>query len=313
MQSSQKVAAVLTSVLLGAALITGCGQKPVAKVDGKDITADAYMAEMERIKLPTAPKSLGEMAMEKLIDDTVVLSEAEKQNVMPNDKDVQLELDATKFQNPQFDETIKQTGMTPTEYKENVKIQLAKLNLYTKGISVSKKDVDAEYHTAKKSAPYTMPPSVKWQVIVLPTSAEAEKIQKVLSEGANFSMVARDKSIDPQSKERGGEMPMIQLSPTMQGVPPELAKALRTLPEGKISDPIKVSGVYVLMKVTERTTDRLMPTAMSEWLVRKDLLLRKAAEKQKPIDEFISSLRDKSKVEIFRDRVKDAVKEVKPQ
>jgi hypothetical protein len=52
---------------------------------------------------------------------------------------------------------------------------------------------------------------------------------------------------------------------------------------------------------------------MSEWLFRKDLLLRKAAEKQKPIDEFISSLRDKSKVEIFRDRVKDAVKEVKPQ
>jgi foldase protein PrsA len=83
------------------------------------------------------------------------------------------------------------------------------------------------------------------------TDAEARKradeVKKKLEAGGDFAALAKQYSDDPGSKDKGG----LYEGAADQFVP-EFANACKTLPLGKISDPVKTQYGYHIMKVTER-------------------------------------------------------------
>lgn len=304
-----KLAALLAVALLVTGLLAGCGgEKPVAKVNGIAITADSYMSEMEQFRPQDSPKSLGEVAMNRLVTDAVILSTAEKEKVAATDEQVNKDLDVARFQTPDLEAKLKQAGLTLEDYKKLSKTQISQMNLYTQKAKVSQKEIDAEYAKSKGLYPYTIPPSASWQMIAVSSEEEAKKVLAMLDKGANFGLVAQEKSMDPRSKARGGEMDPIPLTEVIPGMDPVMAKALKTLPIGKYSEPIDFQNAYLIIRVTNRSKPREMPRPLCEWLIRKDLLMRAASKSQKSPDEFVQNLTAKAQIDIYRDRVKDVMK-----
>ncbi|CAH1225791.1 Foldase protein PrsA 3 [Paenibacillus auburnensis] len=84
----------------------------------------------------------------------------------------------------------------------------------------------------------------------------AKEVKAKLDGGADFAAVAKEFSDDPGSKDKGGEYKDATLGTYVE----EFKKAAQTLPLNTISDPVKTSYGYHIMKVearTETTFDKL--------------------------------------------------------
>ncbi len=82
--------------------------------------------------------------------------------------------------------------------------------------------------------------------IMVSTEEEAKEIKKLLSEGADFKELAKQRSKDPNAA-RGGDLGVI----TKGDLLPELDKAISSLSVGQVSDIIKTSLGYHIFKRTE--------------------------------------------------------------
>jgi foldase protein PrsA len=92
---------------------------------------------------------------------------------------------------------------------------------------------------------------------VLRTDAEAlaraKEVKAKLDKGGDFAALAKEYSDDPGSKDKGGRYENAQIS----GYVAEFKQAAGTLPINKISDPVKTSYGYHVMKVINRKENQL--------------------------------------------------------
>ena len=79
--------------------------------------------------------------------------------------------------------------------------------------------------------------------------AKAQEVRKQLEGDADFSEVAKKRSDDKESAERGGD-----LGPIVKGTTgmPEFEKAAFSLPLGEVSEPVETNLGYHLIRVTEK-------------------------------------------------------------
>lgn len=88
------------------------------------------------------------------------------------------------------------------------------------------------------------------------TEEEAKKraleVKKKLEAGGDFVKLAKEYSDDPGSKDKGG-----LYDSDVSGFVPEFANAAKSLPIGKIGDPIKTEYGFHVMKVEARTQEKI--------------------------------------------------------
>ncbi|MDQ0190156.1 peptidylprolyl isomerase [Alicyclobacillus cycloheptanicus] len=84
--------------------------------------------------------------------------------------------------------------------------------------------------------------------ILLPTEAQAKQIEAKLKAGANFAKLADQYSKDPSVKQNHGTYANALVAEFV----PNFAKACRTLPIGKISDPVHTQYGYHILRVDKR-------------------------------------------------------------
>lgn len=80
----------------------------------------------------------------------------------------------------------------------------------------------------------------------------AEEVKKKLEEGGDFAKLAKEYSDDPGSKDSGGI-----IEGAADQFVPEFAKASKELPLNQLSDPIKTSYGYHVLKVLDRRQEEL--------------------------------------------------------
>jgi foldase protein PrsA len=83
-------------------------------------------------------------------------------------------------------------------------------------------------------------------------NTRALEAKKKLDEDGDFAKLAKEYSDDPGSKDKGG-----LYDSDVSGFVPEFANAAKTLPIGKISDPIKTEYGFHVMKVEARTQEKI--------------------------------------------------------
>ncbi len=182
-------------------------------------------------------------------------------------------------------------------------------------VGISDSDLQLFYEANK--AHYADPPSVDVAHILLADATQAEAALAEIEAGSPFEEVAKSRSLDPMTKDKGGSLGTLrQNPPALVGEPPvnpldisipglgkepavvEAAFALSEI--GEISRPIQSARGFHLIKVSDRTDAVEKNFEETRPLIERDVRQRKQQERQ---SELVAELMKAHKVRVHRERL----------
>lgn len=100
-------------------------------------------------------------------------------------------------------------------------------------------------------APGTPANSSKVTRTEMDAQAKAADLEKKIKAGSDFAALARTDSDQQQSASKGGEMGSFVMADT--NIPPPIKDAVSKLQAGQVSEPVRVNGGYLILKLDSRT------------------------------------------------------------
>jgi parvulin-like peptidyl-prolyl isomerase len=301
-------AAALAALTLVAA---GCGDTDevpadaVAVVDGTAITKASLEELMDRAEksytaqqreFPKAGtqehKSLQDQAVAYLVQREEYANEADELGIEISDDEIAKKLDEVKkqyFQNDQkkFLAGLKEQGYTVEALREDIHSQLVSQKIYesvTNEVKVSDADLQKYYDENKDQ--FSVAESRAVRHILVKTKAEADTLHSQLESGADFAKLAKEKSLDPGSKEQGGKLTISR----GQTVAP-FDKAAFTLKTNQLSEPIKTEfGYHLIEPLAAVKAGSVTPFADVKAQIRSQLLEER---KNKAVSDWASEIEKK--------------------
>ncbi|MFN8577212.1 MAG: peptidylprolyl isomerase [Candidatus Sericytochromatia bacterium] len=228
--------------------------------------------------------------MQELILTKLMLGNAEQEKIVVTDEMVNQEIKKIKAQNFQNNDLAFKKAMKKNNIKEEALTDILKekmiLQKYVEklmndNVKVSEKDLKDAYNTRKVD--FTEKESVEASHILVKSEAEAKKIYDEVKSGKDFSELAKKYSQDPGSKNNGGSLGYFSKGQMV----PEFEKSAFSLKVGEISQPVKTSFGYHILKKTGYKPEHTMPFEV----VKPNLEQQVKAEKQR---DFFTKWREKS-------------------
>jgi foldase protein PrsA len=288
-------AAVATAVV--AVTFTGCsgsggsGGGDIATVNDQHVTKADFDRKLE--SSPTAKQVLTQMVQQALIDQY-----GKDQNVQISQADIdKKEADIkTKYPPGQFDQILKQQGLTEADVQTILRQQLIIEKAVAPLVHVSDSDIAAYF--AKNHGTLDKPAQIRARHILVADEKTADTVEAKLKAGGNFADLAKQYSTDPSTKDKGGELGFFGAG---QMVKPFQDAAAAT-PVGAISAPVKSPFGWHIINVEEKKP-ALKATLASAKAQIKDTLTQQAQQQQIPV--FLQGLRAKANINVLDDRFKD--------
>ena len=288
-------AAVATAVV--AVTFTGCsgsgsgGGGDIVTVNDQHVTKADFDRKLEAS--PTAKQVLTQMVQQALIDqygkdNNVTISQAD---IDKKEADVK-----SKYPPGQFEQILKQQGLTEADVQTILRQQLIIEKAVAPLVHVSDRDIAAYF--ARGHATLDKPAQVRARHILVADEKTADMIEAKLKAGGNFAALAKQYSTDPSTKDKGGELGFFgkgQMVPAFQN-------AAFALPVGAISAPVKSPFGWHIINVEEKKP-ALQATLASSKAQIKDTLTQQAQQQQIPV--FLQGLRAKANINVLDDRFKD--------
>ncbi len=276
-------ALVLTFVLVSAGhaqqvldrIVAVVGDQIILESD-LDTQLDLYVSQMRAsVRSEKEREQLKKQLLEQMINDRLLLNAAKKDTLIKVtskevDDAVQKQMSSVKaeFTEEEFRAQLKAEGLTENElrkkYREQIQDQMMIDRLVAsklQKVSVSAKEVRDFYQEFQDSIP-NQPEAVKLSHILLEikTSPEtldslkgqAERIRALAQQGQDFADLARRYSDDP-SAERGGDLGFFGRGDMI----PKFEETAFSLAPGQISDVIRTEFGYHIIKVEDKTDDRV--------------------------------------------------------
>jgi len=324
----------LVLALVFAVIVAGCstGDKTVAIVNGEKIKKSQLDRRVNKLKQQYQQqgakfdneqgkqmlKALEQTELDKLIDEYILFQEAEKQNVLPSDKEVEQKVQETKKKfksDAEFESVLKGYNMDVEGFKNWMKMGMAQEALYakvTKDVTIKpadikkyyeenpslfevKESVRARHILIKYDTPQTQP-----QDKVNRTEEQARKIAKeILAQvkaGADFAELAKKKSEDPGSKDNGGEYTFGRGQMVK-----EFEDAAFALKPGQVTkDLVKTVYGFHIIKLEEKIPAK--KKSFDE--VKKELEQTLPAERKKQVFmDFFNKIKKEAKIEYKIERI----------
>lgn len=272
------VVALGTVVAVG---LTGCrnGGEVFAVVNGERISMSDFTDHLQT--KPTVTVGIGNgqvaelevadtlawQAAQDLIARTVLLQLAAEEGVMPTEAEINQEVEIRRTLNPNFITNLQNRGLSMGSIKDNLRIDLARERLITKGITVT--DEELERFISDNRERFIEPATVDLQFILAGSDEVRQTAQRALDAGQPFLEVARAHSQDPEIESRQGRFTPGPVP--VNALPPAIGQAINGLPPTTSSDWIDAGdGTQVKFYVVSRTEER--PIDMNEnrrtWLRR---------------------------------------------
>lgn len=238
----------------------------VATVNGKQIKQSVYdyIAKDATSRGQKIDAPVKEAIVNKLVDSELVYQEAQK-----------LGLDK------QADYVARE------ELARRELLTSAYLQDYVKKNPISDADTKAAYEQYKKAYGEK---EFSARHILVKTEAEAKEIIAQLNKGGDFAKIAKEKSLDPGSKEKGGDLGWF--SPATMVKP--FSDAVAVLPKGAVSaNPVQTQfGWHVIKLADTRASQPLAYDKVKEGL-QKNL-------QQRNLEKMMAELRSKAKIDISK-------------
>lgn len=246
---TKPVLAVLAILLLGnilwfiAWLIPNKGEEvgsdeQVAVIDGDIITRQEWMVAME--------ERYGKETLQNLVNESVMEKAAAKFKIKVTDKEIDLELALMRSAQDKFDTAMQ--NLSDEQLRQKLRSQLILEKVLTKDVGIEEATIKKYYEENK--ALYNIETSYRTNVIEVDSKKEADKALSQLNDGSDFSVLAREISIDSASASLGGDIGFI--TEKQENVDPAILKAAKGLSEGEISKVVQLdNGHYAIVQVQE--------------------------------------------------------------
>lgn len=235
---------ILMGLLSGGARAQG-SDKIALSVNGEFVTEAEFYERLQRVRaqdfiasvnpLQMRGENAGQIVLNSLINERLILQWAAKTHQMPTDAEVNDELETLK-KRPDVTQAIANNMVKEETLTYDIRVQRARFNLATTAASVTPQEVEAYYKA--HVADYTTPE--RWGLAIIRTAKppDVAKIQTDLKAGKPFAELAKAYSEDDRTKASGGQLPPIAAKDP--ALPAPIREAVKTLKIGEVSPPIKI-------------------------------------------------------------------------
>ena len=246
---TKPVLAVLAVLLLGnilwliAWLIPNKGEEvgsdeQVAVIDGEIITRQQWMVAME--------ERYGKETLQNLVNESVMEKAADKYKIKVTEKEIDLELALMRSAQDKFDTAMQ--NLSDEQLRQKLRSQLILEKVLTKDVGIKEENMKKYYEENK--ALYNIETSYRTSVIEVDAKKAADEALKDLKNGSDFSVLAREISVDSVSASLGGNIGFI--TEKQENVDAAIVKAAKGLSDGEISKVIQLdNGHYAIVQVQE--------------------------------------------------------------
>lgn len=193
----------------------------------------------------------GPATLQDMVDEILLKQSAGKLKVKPNPKDVEARLSRIRQQfrdQATFEAQLRQAGTTVEEVKRQISDQIVKEALVAKvkGIKVSDSEVKDAYEQNKLKLGSAE--TIRLRHILVKTEQEARDLLIAVRAGADFGKLAREKSLDAASRDKGGDFGFIS-SGMLQ---PEIEKMAFGMKPGEANFVSMQDGYHILQVAEHR-------------------------------------------------------------
>lgn len=291
MLKAQRIASGFLTALMAATLAACSGGGTIATVNGESISKADFDAKLE--SSPVAKGMLNQMAQSMLLEQY-----AKDNKIDVSDAEVNKKLDALKAQYgaANFDNLVKQRGMTEDDVRKAIRDNIIVDKAVGSNVRVS--DADIAKFFQKNHAAFDKPAQYHARHILVADLKTAQMIEQKLKGGAKFEDLAKQYSIDPGSKEKGGDLGQARAGQMV----PSFEKAAMTQPIGAVGPPVKSPFGYHIIQVLERTPGSKATLASAHDQIADQLRQQQEGPLVQP---FLQSLMTKAKIDVKDSRYAD--------
>lgn len=288
-------------------------KKYVAIVNGEGIPRDKFEKFYKRVEgyyiqmLQSSPEDprfqkmmaqLRSQLLQNMIVQTLLLQDARNKKIEIGPEEIDAHISAIKNKHGEqvFQSALQQQGMTEEEYKKELSEQMMISKLrdeITKDITVTDEEVKNYYDTHKEE--FSNPETIKTRHILVKSREEAQKVKERLKKGEDFAKVAREVSIDPGTKEQGGDLGYFSRG---KMVKPFEDAAFALKKKGDISDIVQTQFGFHIIKLEDRKPAEVLSFDSAKEKAQN--LLRKEKE-DKTFAGYIENLKSNAKIETFEE------------
>ena len=285
--------AIAAAVLLSASGASAKGNKPpkkpadevLAVVNGAPISQGAAMQR--------AWKEYGTAVLNEMADEILIKQASEAGKVSPDAAEVEARLKRIQGQFPDeatFKQRLAASGTSLEDLRARIEDQVLREGLVVKAKTLAVTDAEAkEFFDANKEKLAT-PDAVRLRTLVVASEKEANDFLTAIKAGADFAKLASQVSIDPNTKDKGGDVGIISRGMLQ----PDIEKVAFGLKPGEVSAPMKSQLGYMILKVDEVRAGK--PAVYQD--IKEDLKKALLVDKiNKALPGYLQDLRAKAKIE----------------
>ncbi|MFA5068761.1 MAG: peptidylprolyl isomerase [Candidatus Omnitrophota bacterium] len=243
-------------------------------------------------------------ALNRLIEEKLILQEAVKRGVAVDDHEIQQRIDDVKKRfngDEEFYRAINSSGITlarlKKKYEEQIMMRKLVNDIIASRVNITPSQVTAYYYGNIKE--FSRPDSVRFKVILIKPGEElsllqarklAEDIRAKINKGDEFDMLAGRFSKGPNA-EKGGDMGYMAAGSTI----PEIESAISGLDSGRISGVIEAASGFYIIQVIDKKKASTSEIAEVTDIIKERLFQR---ESELTLREFVSKLKEDAYIKI---------------
>jgi foldase protein PrsA len=306
----KKTALIIIPLLvlaLAAGSFAGCAKKDddtskqLASVNNVKVSENQLNTRVSIFKIFYGPSidtaDARSKILDQLIEEEVILQEATKQKVKPTADEVKNEFSGFMEQlvaqygdKEKTNTELKGLKLTEADLQVFIERYLVIQGLYTKVTEkVTVPDSEIQKYYDDNKAEFLEEENVRVRHILLKTKEEAQKLLPQLQKGADFADLAKKNSIDPGSKDQGGELPRFGRGEMYE----EFEAAAFALQVGKLSGVVQTPAGFHIIKMEERFPERQQLLAEVKDQIKDSMLEERRSE---AFEKYVAELKAKAKV-----------------
>ncbi|WP_339221465.1 peptidylprolyl isomerase [Paenibacillus sp. FSL H8-0332] len=268
-----------------------------AEGEASDVAAAGGQPVTEQEWIEALQKKHGEEVLLSMLNHIVVDKEAAALGITVTDEEIEQELkrgiSGYSSEEQYYQQMQSELGLSRQELREETAYRLTLQAIATAGITVSEAEID-DYleQNGERFAPRKQ---MQLSIIQTSTYNEAGTVMDRLEQGEDFAELAREVSIDEESRQHGGSIGMVEEKDPFW--PEELLETAAGLENGDIAGPLQINGSYAVIRL-EKLIDPGKPDQEElRRMIGQQLRLEQAA----PLQQVERELRAKYDTAIYID------------